>query len=175
MRRRSLPARSERGQSIVEFAFIVPAFLALTFGIISFTWLIFQQQSVNNAAREAARAAAILSPLFENGRSDCTSTFGEPSKAQAAPAGTIEGAATGGSALVPMNGSMLCASDATSTTMTSSSTQNGTATITVTGSPNLATATSVTVTVTYVARPLSPFISSAALTLSSSATETVQT
>ena len=47
--------RRQRGQNLVEFALIIPAFLSLTFGIISLTWLVFQQQSVNNAAREAAR------------------------------------------------------------------------------------------------------------------------
>ena len=160
---------------MVEFALIVPAFLLFTFGIITFTWLVFQQESVNNAAREAVRDAAIISPLFENGSSTCSSGYGEPSATQASPGNPIETAAANGSSLVPINNSILCATSATSTSMTSSSTQSGSATITVTGSPNLATATSVTVTVTYAAHPLSPFIDSGTVTLSSSATESIQT
>ena len=163
-----------RGQNMVEFALVVPAFLLFTFGIISFAWLIFQQQSVDNSAREAVRDAAIMSPLFEDGNSSCTSTYGEPSTAQAAPAQTIEAAAAAGSALVPINSSQLCATGASATSMTSSTTSTSSATITVTGSPTLATATTVTVTVSYTTHPLSPFISSAAVTLSSSATETIQ-
>jgi hypothetical protein len=167
--------RQSRGQSLVEFALVIPAFLLIAFGIITFAWLVFQQQSVDNASREAARDAAIISPLFENGNSTCSSGYGEPSSVQAAPANTIEQAAAGGSALVPMNSSQLCASSATATTMTSTTTQSGNATITVTGSPTLATATKVTVTVTYTAHPLSPFISSSSFVLTSSSTETVQT
>ena len=50
---------SERGQSLVEFAMILPFFLVLLFALVDFgrafyTWLL-----VTNAAREGARAAAV--------------------------------------------------------------------------------------------------------------------
>jgi len=160
---------------VVEFALILSPLLVIVFGLINFGWLIFQQQSVTSAARAAARDAAILSPLFENGTSlACSSTYGEPSSTQASPAATIEQAAAANSSLVPVNTSAVCAASGTATTMTSSSTQSGTATITVTASPSLASVQTVTVTVSYVAHPLGPLFPAASLTLSSSSTETVQ-
>lgn len=50
---------TEAGQSLVEFAFILPAFLLLLFALVDFgrgfyTWLV-----VTQAAREGARAAAV--------------------------------------------------------------------------------------------------------------------
>ncbi len=50
---------TERGQSLVEFAMVLPLFLLLLFSIVDFgrafyTWLV-----VTNAAREGARAAAV--------------------------------------------------------------------------------------------------------------------
>ena len=52
-------SRKERGQSLVEFALVIPLFLALVMGIADFglglkTWI-----SMTNAAREAARYAAV--------------------------------------------------------------------------------------------------------------------
>lgn len=53
-------ARS-RGQALVELALVFPLFCALFFGIIVLGIGIFYQQQVTNAAREAARFAAIHS------------------------------------------------------------------------------------------------------------------
>ena len=52
-------ARTDRGQSLVEFAAVIPLFLIVVFGIVDFgiglkTWI-----EVTNAAREAARYGAI--------------------------------------------------------------------------------------------------------------------
>ena len=53
MRRRPSP----RGQSIVEFALILPVFLYLLLGVVDIGRVIFYQSLVNNAARDAARYA----------------------------------------------------------------------------------------------------------------------
>ncbi|MCC7364054.1 MAG: pilus assembly protein [Dehalococcoidia bacterium] len=52
---------TEKGQALVEFAFVLPVFILLLFGLVDFgrgfyTWLV-----VTNAAREGARAAAVQS------------------------------------------------------------------------------------------------------------------
>ncbi|HZT97316.1 MAG TPA: TadE family protein [Chloroflexota bacterium] len=164
-----------KGQGVVEFALVFPIFIMLLFGLFNGAWLFFQQESINNAARSAAREAAILNPLFEaGGAGGCSSTYGEPSVAQASPAMPIERAAQQGSALVPINTSILCAAGGTSATMTSSTSQAGTATVTVTASPILDSANTVSATVTFTAHPLAPFWPQAALTLSATSTEARQ-
>ena len=45
----------ERGQSLVEFALVVPVFLLLMFGIIDFGRLFFSQMTLQHAMREAGR------------------------------------------------------------------------------------------------------------------------
>ncbi len=51
--------RHNRGQALVELALILPLFLMILFGIIILGIGLFYQQQVTNAAREAARYAAI--------------------------------------------------------------------------------------------------------------------
>lgn len=48
-----------RGQSVVEFALLVPVLLALVMGIIEFGWLTKNQLTLSNAAREGARTASL--------------------------------------------------------------------------------------------------------------------
>ena len=165
----------ERGQNIVEMSIALPIFLLVLFGVINGAWLMFQQQSVINASRAAAREASVLNPVFEIGSgTSCASTYGEPSTATASPAVQIENAAANVSTNVPINTSDICASSAGATSMTSVTAQSGKATITVTGSPNLATATTVSVTVSYAAKPLGPFWPAASMTISSTSTENVE-
>lgn len=54
------PGRT-RGQALVEFALVFPIFAMVVFGIISLGLWVFYQQQLSNAAREAARYAAIHS------------------------------------------------------------------------------------------------------------------
>jgi hypothetical protein len=56
-----------RGQTLVETALVLPLLLAFLFGIISLGMGIFFQQQVTNAAREAARYAAVHSATAECG------------------------------------------------------------------------------------------------------------
>lgn len=51
--------RDEKGQSMVEFALVLPVLVAVVFGIIDFGWLFFNKLSVENGAREGARYAAV--------------------------------------------------------------------------------------------------------------------
>ncbi len=56
LRRRS----DERGAAMVEFALILPIFVALVFGIISYGYMLSYRQGLSQAATEGARAAAIV-------------------------------------------------------------------------------------------------------------------
>lgn len=50
-----------RGQALVEFTLVFPLVLLLLFGVVAMGLWIFYQQEITNAAREAARYAAIHS------------------------------------------------------------------------------------------------------------------
>jgi Flp pilus assembly protein TadG len=51
--------RRSRGQSLVEFALVVPIFLLILSGIFDFGMALYSRISIINAAREGARAAAV--------------------------------------------------------------------------------------------------------------------
>ncbi len=51
--------KSEKGQSAVEFAFVLPIFLFLLFAIIDFGWYFYNYISMENSARNAARIACV--------------------------------------------------------------------------------------------------------------------
>lgn len=51
--------REEAGQSLVEFAMILPIFLLLLFALVDFGRGFYSWMIVTNAAREGARAAAV--------------------------------------------------------------------------------------------------------------------
>jgi Flp pilus assembly protein TadG len=57
----SRPRHAQRGQSLLEFAIVVPLFLLLLFGLIDFSRLLFTYVSLVNGARDLSRAAAISS------------------------------------------------------------------------------------------------------------------
>jgi Flp pilus assembly protein TadG len=54
-----LTNRPERGAALVEFAFVVPLFLLLLFGIMEAGWMFSQQVEMTNATREGARLAVV--------------------------------------------------------------------------------------------------------------------
>lgn len=51
--------RSDDGASLVEFALVMPLLALFLFGIVQFGLAFDQKQSINSAAREGARTAAI--------------------------------------------------------------------------------------------------------------------
>lgn len=51
--------RSDRGAAAVEFALVVPILLLVMVGIVNFGFVLAQQISLNNAARQAARYAVV--------------------------------------------------------------------------------------------------------------------
>src|SRR6266511_3807699 len=55
-----------RGQALVEFAMVFPLFLLLLMSIITFGLYVFYNQQLQNAAREAARYAAVHSSTAQN-------------------------------------------------------------------------------------------------------------
>jgi len=63
----STPAyRASRGQALVEFAIVIPIFLALLFGIVDLGRVVWANNSLANAAREAARYAIVHGGAFAN-------------------------------------------------------------------------------------------------------------
>jgi Flp pilus assembly protein TadG len=57
--RSSETANKSRGSTLVEFAFLIPIFFALVFGIIDFGRMLYSYHFVSNAAREATRWASV--------------------------------------------------------------------------------------------------------------------
>ena len=51
-------ARAERGQTLVEFALVLPVFLLIVFGLIDVGRLVYTNSALSQAAREGARLAA---------------------------------------------------------------------------------------------------------------------
>lgn len=51
--------KRSRGQSLVEFAVVLPVFLLILCGILDFGFALYSRMSVINAAREGARAASV--------------------------------------------------------------------------------------------------------------------
>jgi Flp pilus assembly protein TadG len=53
------PVKRRGGQTLIEFALVVPILLALMIGILEFGWLTKNTMTLASAAREGARAAAV--------------------------------------------------------------------------------------------------------------------
>lgn len=51
--------KNEKGQTLVEFALVLPVLLLLVMGVIQFGIIFSAQIALTNAAREGARAAAV--------------------------------------------------------------------------------------------------------------------
>jgi len=57
--RRGKRWKSEKGQSMVEFALVLPILILLVCGILDFGWIFANQLAAENASREAARQCAV--------------------------------------------------------------------------------------------------------------------
>ena len=51
--------RQSKGQSLVEFALVLPLLLILIFGVIEFSILMYDKAVLTNASREGARAGIV--------------------------------------------------------------------------------------------------------------------
>ena len=60
--------RRREGQSLIEFALVLPLLLILVFGIIDFSIGLYDKAVVTNASREGARAGIVYrSPVLSSG------------------------------------------------------------------------------------------------------------
>lgn len=91
--------RGDRGAAAVEFALVFPILLLVFLGIVNFGFVLAQQVSLNNGARQAARFAVVDGPTcadviaeFKEG----AQTIGMP-QAQV-PTPTVSGCGGGGAA-----------------------------------------------------------------------------
>lgn len=86
----------QRGAAAVEFALMLPIFAALLFGIVEFSFALYNKAVITNAAREAARAGIVyakprvtanqISAVATNYLQNMLVTFGESS----APSVTVD-------------------------------------------------------------------------------------
>lgn len=60
--KRDIPGNKEQGQSLVEFALLVPVFLVLLMSVLEFSQLWMTMNLLTGAAREGARVAAVTAP-----------------------------------------------------------------------------------------------------------------
>jgi hypothetical protein len=91
--------RRSRGQALVEFAFVFPVIVLLAFGFIDVGRAVFSYNTLTNAARQAARTAAVnqLDPASP-GPWECDET--RPIENPATPHWTFRGCAiTAGSSV----------------------------------------------------------------------------
>lgn len=102
-------AGRREGQSVVEFALVLPLLLILTFGIVDFSIALYDKAVVTNASREGARAGIVYqypAPTFSALTSSITTvvnnycssyliTFGAPTT----PAVTVTGSGAHGTNL----------------------------------------------------------------------------
>ena len=54
-----MKSRSQTGQAIVEFAFVLPILLLMILGIIEFSLLLYDKAVITNASREGARVGIV--------------------------------------------------------------------------------------------------------------------
>ena len=82
---RSFRPAATRGQALVEFALIAPLLFLLIGGVVTLGVGVFYQQQLTNAAREAARYAAIHSET-----SQCPTISNRPPYASMLPTGYVD-------------------------------------------------------------------------------------
>lgn len=78
--------RTARGQSLVEFALVIPVFILLIFGLIDGGRLVYTYNTVANAARDAARVAIVNQSTSGAETCDTTSATAWPNGCGAASA-----------------------------------------------------------------------------------------
>ena len=69
--------RKSRGQALVEFAFVLPIFLLMLFGLLDMGRFVYMNSVLSQAAREGARLAAVEASWIGSADPSCGS-FGGP-------------------------------------------------------------------------------------------------
>ncbi len=69
-------SRTDRGQSVLEMALVLPFFLVIVMGVIDFGWAFRDYITLTNSAREGARYA-IVCPTNDTQIKDRVSTYSE--------------------------------------------------------------------------------------------------
>jgi Flp pilus assembly protein TadG len=87
-----------RGQALVEFAFVFPIIVLLAFGFIDVGRAVFGYNTLTNAAREAARVAAVNQVDPAVGPWSCLAN--KPVQSAASPSWTFRGCAIAAGAAV---------------------------------------------------------------------------
>jgi Flp pilus assembly protein TadG len=82
----------EKGQSLVEFALVLPVFLILVFGILEFGVIMMDQIHLTNAANDGARVGAVKNGTDVQAISAASSSVGG---VVSCPAGTPTASRTG--------------------------------------------------------------------------------
>jgi Flp pilus assembly protein TadG len=90
--------RRSRGQALVEFAFVFPIIVVLAFGFIDVGRAVFGYNTLTNAAREAARVAAVNQVDPVAGPWGCLAN--KPVQNPATPSWTFRGCAIAAGATV---------------------------------------------------------------------------
>jgi hypothetical protein len=73
---RTSPPRPRNGQTLVEFALVLPIFLVMFFGLIDVGRLVYMNSTLSQAAREGARLAAVEASWI--GKSATWPSCGQP-------------------------------------------------------------------------------------------------
>lgn len=75
-RRSDRAGRRTRGQSLVEFALVLPIFVLMLFGLIDGGRLVYQHSVLSQAAREGARLASVEASWIGSSDAGCGSAGG---------------------------------------------------------------------------------------------------
>lgn len=87
----ALRGKRARGQALVEFAFVFPVIVLLAFGFIDVGRAVFSHNTLTNAARQAARVAAVNQVDPVAGPWSCVAN--KPVQSAASPSWTFRGCA----------------------------------------------------------------------------------
>jgi Flp pilus assembly protein TadG len=75
-RARRHPARRTAGQTLVEFALVLPVFLLLLFGLVDMGRYVYLNSTLSQAAREGARVAAVEAAWLGSADPSCGTAGG---------------------------------------------------------------------------------------------------
>jgi len=103
--RRLFTRGKRRGQSIIEFALILPLFLILTGGVVDYGVYMFQREQAASCVRTVARMIVVRSPAAPTGANSATWSTLAPQCAKAVQQGGTAFVAPGVNSSSPVGGS----------------------------------------------------------------------